>query len=209
MTEPNPSADGEYTWGPAHPQGTPDASDAAGHPNTPGASGMGGATGAPEYDFPGSMFAEGRWGPQPTPAYGYPHPTAGYGYPGPSTAFPAPVGGPGAPLLSIGDITVVNDAIITPAGTLPLRGAVWNATDMSRTEEKIPTYAVVLAIVFALLCLVGLFFLLMKEKTTTGFVQITVTSGGKHHATMVPAHHPGTFQMVMGQIGYARSLSSM
>lgn len=102
----------------------------------------------------------------------------------------------GAPLVSIGDITVVQDGIITPAGTLPLRGAVWNATDMSHTEERIPPVAVVLAIVFALLCLVGLFFLLMKEKKTTGF-QVTVTSGGRHHATMVPATGPQTFPHVM------------
>lgn len=179
MTEPNPYADGEYTWGPTQPPGTP------------------------EYDFPQPTLADGQLAPVPQ-AYGYPQGTPPYGS--------APYGGPqpgGPPLVSIGDITVVGDSIVTPSGTLPLRGAVWNATDMSRTEEKIPTHAVVLAIVFALLCLVGLLFLLMKEKKTTGFIQVTVTSGGKHHATMVPAHNPMAFQMVMGQIGYARSLSAM
>ncbi|MET7712552.1 hypothetical protein [Streptomyces sp. NPDC005407] len=171
-------------------------------------------------------YADGeyKWGPtQPpgTPGYGYPNPAPGYGYPGQGQDYsqtmpagvPVPMGAPapmgGAPLVSIGDITVMGDSIVTPAGTLALRGAVWNATDMSRTEEKIPTHAIVLAIVFFIFCLLGLLFLLMKEKTTTGFIQVTVTSGGKHHSTMIPAQGPHTFQTVMGQINYARSLSSM
>ncbi|MBC9717178.1 hypothetical protein H9Y04_32080 [Streptomyces sp. TRM66268-LWL] len=148
-----------------------------------------------------------KWGPAqqqpPTPGYGYPAPGSG-GAPTPGPIQPA---GGGAPLMSIGDITVTGDSIITPAGTLPLRGAVWTATDMSRTEEKIPTHAIVLAVVFFVFCLLGLLFLLMKEKTTTGFVQVTVTSGGRHHSTMIPAAGPETFPWVMGQINYARSLS--
>ncbi|HET6353124.1 hypothetical protein [Streptomyces sp.] len=171
------------------------------------------ADGEPEY----------KWGPtQPpgTPAYGYPNQAPGYGYPNQAPeysqtqpALPVPAGAPaamgGAPLVSIGDISVMGDSIVTPAGTLPLRGSVWNATDMSRTEEKIPTHAIVLAIVFFIFCLLGLLFLLMKEKKTTGFIQVTVTSGGKHHSTMIPARGPETFQQVMGQINYARSLASM
>ncbi|MGQ4511947.1 hypothetical protein [Streptomyces sp. DW26H14] len=158
----------------------------------------------------------GPWGPPPgqPPGYGYPGAgpaPLGPGYPGapegPGAQGPTALAG-GSPLVSIGDITVLNTGtIVTPSGTLPLRGAVWNAMDLSRTEEKIPTYAIVLAVVFFVFCFLGLLFLLMKEKSTTGFVQVTVTSGGKHHATMVPATGPMTFQHVMGQIGYARSIS--
>lgn len=157
------------------------------------------------------------WGPT-QPGYGYPNPAPGYGYPGqggpgydPTLAAGqlVPTSAGGTPLVSIGDITVMNDGIVTPSGTLPLRGAVWNATDMSRTEEKIPTHAIILAIIFFIFCLLGLLFLLMKEKKTTGFIQVTVTSGGKHHSTMLPATGPDSFQIVMGQISYARSLSSM
>ncbi|MFE4170974.1 hypothetical protein ACFRR7_02810 [Streptomyces sp. NPDC056909] len=195
MTEPNPYADGEYTWGP---------------PPSPGPGpGATGAPGTPEYDFPNPTLIDGGSGS--VPGYGHPgpNPEPGYGYPQSGAPYPVPTGGGGMPLVSIGDITVLNDSIITPSGTLPLRGAVWNATDMSRTEEKIPAYAIVLAIVFFLFCLVGLLFLLMKEKTTTGFIQASVTSGGKHHSTMIPATHPGAFQAVMGQVNYARSLSNM
>ncbi|MFE5510164.1 hypothetical protein ACFQ9J_06020 [Streptomyces sp. NPDC056529] len=195
MSEPNPYADGEYKWGPGQPPGQ------GGAPGTPGYGYPQGAT--PPYGHPQGA----------TPPYGYPQapayqPTLADGVPlapAPQQFPPAPAGA--APVLAIGDITVVGDQIITPAGAMPLKGAVWNAMDMSRTEEKIPTVAIVLAIVFALLCLVGLLFLLMKEKTTTGFIQVTVTSGGRHHATMIPATGPDTLHWVMGQVNFARSLS--
>ncbi|MFE7774146.1 hypothetical protein ACFU5O_09630 [Streptomyces sp. NPDC057445] len=155
-----------------------------------------------------------QWGPTQPPGHdqgfanGYGH-GAGYGAGFPQGSL-VPAAGPygaGVPLLVLGDITVLQDSIVTPNGTLPLKGAVWNALDMSRTEERIPTHAVVLAIVFSLLCLVGLLFLLMKEKRTTGFIQVTVTSAGRHHTTMIPATGPGTVHWVMGQLNYARSLS--
>ncbi|MCX4512788.1 MULTISPECIES: hypothetical protein [Streptomyces] len=142
-----------------------------------------------------------QWGPTQPP--GAPD---GYGYP---QAPLAPMGGsPGAPLLALGDITVLQNSVITPNGTMPLKGAVWNCTDMSRTEEKIPTVGIVLAVVFAVFCLLGLLFLLMKERRTTGFIQISVTSAGRHHSTMIPATGPDTIHWVVGQIGYARSLSA-
>ncbi|MET9515955.1 hypothetical protein [Streptomyces sp. NPDC002994] len=139
-----------------------------------------------------------QWGP--VPGYGYPQQPMPYVGP--------PAGFAPAPLLSIGDITVMTDCIVTPSGTMPLKGAVWTVTDMSRTEERMPTAAVVLAIVFFVFCLLGLLFLLMKEKVTTGYIQVTVTSGGRHHSTVVPALGPHTFHMVMGQVNYARSLSA-
>ncbi|MER8234122.1 hypothetical protein ACIRQY_05240 [Streptomyces sp. NPDC101490] len=151
-----------------------------------------------------------EWGPGQqagTPGQGHPQTPPYPPHPHGGVPVPAPYPMGGAPLLSLGDITVVGDQIITPAGPMPLKGAVWNAMDMSRTEEKMPTVAVVLAVVFFVFCLLGLLFLLMKEKHTTGFVQITVTSGGRHHSTMIPARGPDTFPWVMGQLNYARSLS--
>ncbi|MEW1614475.1 MULTISPECIES: hypothetical protein [unclassified Streptomyces] len=200
MSEPNPYAGDAYKWGPPQQPG---------HPPTM-ADGQG-------YGYPA---------PGATPAYGYPQPLPesatqpgpGYGYPNPAQPtmpgpyLPATQGVPGqgggVPVLSIGDITVMSDAVVTPSGTMPLKGAVWTATDMSRTEEKIPAHAIVLAIVFALFCLIGLLFLLMKEKRTVGFVQVTVTSGGRHHGTMIPAMGPHTFLAVMGQVNQARSMSA-
>ncbi|MEV0142465.1 hypothetical protein [Streptomyces globisporus] len=193
MSEPNPYADDAYKWGPPQQPGhQPTVADgqAYGYPN-PG--------GAPAYGYPQPLPESAT---QPGPGYGYPQ----HGQPTmPGQYLPVPQGG--VPVLSIGDITVMNDAIVTPSGSMPLKGAVWTATDMSRTEEKIPAHAVVLAIIFALFCLIGLLFLLMKEKRTTGFVQVTVTSGGRHHSTMIPAMGPHTFPAIMGQLNQARSMS--
>ncbi|EGE42284.1 hypothetical protein ACIQUZ_04430 [Streptomyces griseus] len=199
MSEPNPYADDAYKWGPPQQPGhQPTVADGQGYGfPAPGA--------PPAYGYPQPLPESAA---QPGPGYGYPQhaqPTM------PGQFFPVPQGAPGqggVPMLTIGDITVMSDAIVTPSGVMPLKGAVWTATDMSRTEEKIPTHAVVLAIVFALFCLIGLLFLLMKEKRTTGFVQVTVTSGGRHHSTMIPAMGPHTFPAVMGQLNQARSLSA-
>ncbi|MYQ77959.1 MULTISPECIES: hypothetical protein [unclassified Streptomyces] len=195
MSDPNPYADDSSKWGPSQPPGTPPGPP----PGVPNGQGYGyPSAGNPVYGYPQPLSGP----PSQPPGYGYPSQQApGYGYPG-----AAPTGG-GAPVLSIGDITVMSGSIVTPSGTMPLRGAVWTATDMSRTEEKIPPVAIVLAIIFALFCLIGLLFLLMKQKRTTGFVQVTVTSAGRHHSTMIPAYAPETFPMVMSQVNTARSMS--
>ncbi|MGW7401336.1 hypothetical protein ACWGH7_33275 [Streptomyces cyaneofuscatus] len=208
MSEPTPSPGDAYKWGP--PQQQPGHPQHPGHPPTIAdgqAYGYPPPGGAPAYGYPQPLPESAT---QPGPGYGYPHP----GQPTmPGQYLPVPQGVPapgqgGVPVLSIGDITVMSDAIVTPSGTMPLKGAVWTATDMSRTEEKIPAHAIVLAIVFALFCLIGLLFLLMKEKRTVGFIQVTVTSGGRHHGTMIPATGPHTFTAVMGQVNQARSMSA-
>jgi hypothetical protein len=165
----------------------------------------------------GSTPETGGFGPsEPTPppggdGYGYPGAAAqgGYGYPyGAAPAQPyGQDGGYGQPLVSIGDITVTADGIITPAGKVPLSGATWTVTDMSRTEEKIPSHAIVLAVVFFVFCFLGLLFLLMKEETTTGHVQVTVNSDGKFHSTMIPVREPMAVHHIMQQVNYARSVS--
>ena len=196
MSDPNPYADDSYKWGPDPGQ--------QGNPPTV-ADGQGGG-GAPAYGYPQPLPESAA---QPGPAYGYPQGAAAQPTM-PGAGFPQQPGmqpGAGMPVLTFGDIAVMNDQIVTPAGPMPLKGAVWTATDLSRTEEKIPTVAIVLAIVFALFCLIGLLFLLMKEKRTTGFVQVTVTSGGRHHSTMIPAVSQDTFPMVMAQLNTARAMS--
>ncbi|WP_326699432.1 hypothetical protein OG909_20365 [Streptomyces sp. NBC_01754] len=198
MSDSSPYGDDAYKWGPSQPSGTP--------PTLPDGQAYSYPGSAPGYGYPQPLPESAA---QPGPGYGYPGPGGqptqpGFGYPAPYV----PPGSGGVPMLSLGDITVMNDSVVTPSGTLPLKGAVWTATDMSRTEEKIPTVGIVLAIVFAWFCLIGLLFLLMKERITTGFIHVSVTNGGRHHSTMIPATGPDTFQMVMAQIGTARSMSA-
>ncbi|MFJ6748317.1 MULTISPECIES: hypothetical protein [unclassified Streptomyces] len=191
----------------AKPQGEQPAAPGYGYP-------QGGAPGDPGYGYPQAAPPPQ---PQQQPGYGYPgatppptapQPGPAAGFPGQPAGYPPqqPQGGAGM-ALSLGDIAVTGDTIMTPAGPMPLKGAVWTATDMSRTEEKIPAHAIVLAIVFFLFCLLGLLFLMMKERTTTGFVQVTVNSGGRHHSTMIPVQSPEQVMYVLNQVNYARSLS--
>jgi hypothetical protein len=112
------------------------------------------------------------------------------------------------PLSTIGDITITQSWVVTPAGTFPLRGSVWTLTDMSRTEEYMPTSAIVLAIVFFVVCFLGLLFLLMKSYRTVGFVQVTVNGGGRFHSTMIPVHSPQHVQAVMQHVNWARAMAA-
>ncbi|MFG2826299.1 hypothetical protein ACGFWI_02270 [Streptomyces sp. NPDC048434] len=207
-----PSGPGQNPY--AKPDGGQPADTGYGYP-------QGGRPGEPGYGYP-------QAGPPPQPGYGYPNdvppPPPAPGFPPGAPPQPAPGGfqsgpgfqggpgfqagaQPGGMALSLGDIAVTGDTIMTPAGPMPLKGAVWTATDMSRTEEKMPAHAVVLAIVFFLFCLLGLLFLLMKERVTTGFVQVTVNSGGRHHSTMIPVQSREQVMFVLNQVNYARSLS--
>ncbi|MFG2139034.1 hypothetical protein [Streptomyces sp. NPDC048650] len=187
-----------YTKPPGdEPAGNPYAAPGSGGPVDAGYGyPQGGRPGEPGYGYPQA--------PQSPPGYGYPNaapqpPVPGLG--------PTQAAHPGGMALSLGDIVVSGDTIMTPAGPMPLKGAMWTATDMSRTEEKIPAHAIVLAIVFFCFCLLGLLFLLMKERTTTGFVQVTVNSGGRYHATMVPVQSPEQVMFVLNQVNHARALS--
>lgn len=112
------------------------------NPYTSDPAGQGGQPGTPATPGQGDY----KWGPGEA-SYGYPQPypapappsyqptIGGAGIPAPAYNAAAPVGAAG---LSLGDITIAGDQIITPSGNMPLRGAMWNATDFSRTEEKIP-----------------------------------------------------------------------
>ncbi|TCO43462.1 hypothetical protein EV646_11238 [Kribbella antiqua] len=147
--------------------------------------------------------------PQPQPQYSPP--------PGP---YQPPVGGPHQPpqslplqalpagpvLVTVGDISVEQHRIVTPAGVMPTQGTNWSAMDMSRTEEKIPGWAIVMAIIFALACLLGLLFLLCKERKTTGFVQVTVQNGNRTHNTHVGVTSPRDVADTLARVNFARTL---
>ena len=92
-------------------------------------------------------------------------------------------------LVSIGDISVTATQVFTPSGTRPLAELQWTVTDMSLTNEGIPTWAIVCAIIFLVFCLLGLLFLLVKETSTKGSVQVTVHGPGFVHTTQMGASH--------------------
>ncbi len=122
--------------------------------------------------------------------------------PGPPGATPEPILG------TIGDIAYTATSIHLPTGPRPVRGSVWTVSDMSHTEEKISTVGIVLAIIFVWFCLIGLLFLLLKDKRTVGFIQVTVQGDGFHHATMLPARGPDSLMHVQHMVNHARSVAA-
>jgi len=111
-------------------------------------------------------------------------------------------------ILTIGDIGVTRRWVVTPNGTAPLRGSQWIANDQSVTSTRIPPWAIILAIVFALACLLGLLFLLVKEQVTSGYVQVTVRSGDLLHSTQIPISQPSQVQNVRQLVAEAQSMAA-
>lgn len=111
-------------------------------------------------------------------------------------------------VLTIGDIGVTGSVIVTPNGNAPLRGSQWIVTDQSVTQQKIPTWAIVCAIIFALFCLLGLFFLLAKEEVTTGYANVQVHSGDLLHSVQIPVSSPQQVMNLRALVAQAQTLAA-
>ncbi len=135
----------------------------------------------------------------PMPISGPGLPPGGYGMPMPYEHEPV--------IMTIGDIAVTRTQVIVPTGRYPLRGTNWTVQDSTQVTESIPAYAVVLAILFFIFCLLGLLFLLIKEKRYSGFVSVTVTGPNLFHAAQFPPG-PQTAAMVTHQVNQARALAA-
>ncbi len=111
-------------------------------------------------------------------------------------------------LVTMGDIAVTQSYVITPSGTRPIGEVSWTFTDMSRTTQSIPVWAIVCAVIFFFACLLGLLLLLVKETRTEGCVQVTVQGQGFVHTAQIPVTSPEQVADVNARVGYARSLSA-
>lgn len=109
---------------------------------------------------------------------------------------------------SLGDISFTPLTINVPGRSLPMAGSIWTLRDQSRVETRIPPWAIVLAIVFAFACLLGLLFLLVKETTTVGYVEVEVRTPGDYHVCQVPVSSPEDIMAVRRMVDYARTLSA-
>lgn len=138
-----------------------------------------------------------------------PGPQGGGAWGEPVDAAQAAAQGPAAPVMvTIGDIVCTNTTVITPSGQAPIGGVVWSYTDMSRTNRTIPTWAIVCAVIFFFFCLLGLLFLLVKEDSTEGAVQIVVQGPGFLHQVQLPVSSVLQVQDYAARVNYARSLSA-
>jgi len=124
------------------------------------------------------------------------------------TSVPPVPGQPEQFVFTIGDIGVSPSWVVTPNGTAPLGGSQWIVQDRTFTQRSIPAYAIVLAVIFAFACLLGLLFLLIKEDRTTGYVEVSVRNGNLFHVTQIPAQSPAAVLYVRQLVNQAQSMAA-
>lgn len=110
--------------------------------------------------------------------------------------------------LVIGDIAISGDKVLTPNGNGRLADAQWIFTDATRIERSISPVGVILAIVFALFCLIGLLFLLMKDERMVGYVEVSVHSGSLFHKVQIPARSYKDIERIHGLVSQAQMMSA-
>ena len=137
-------------------------------------------------------------------------PSDPWSVPTPSLPVPADPMGPGPVIVQIGDMGVTSTVVHTPAGDIPLAGSTWTVNDYWHSEQKIPTWAIVAAIVgFCVLTVFSLLFLLVKETIPRGTVQVTVTNGTRQYVARIPVTNQSHVTYVHQQVNYVRSLAAL
>ncbi|GAA5182836.1 hypothetical protein GCM10023322_20640 [Rugosimonospora acidiphila] len=161
----------------------------------------------PQTTVPQTTVPQTTVPPTPVSGPGYP-PTVTYPYPGLAPAQPA-YGANEPTVMQIGEIQITATTVRTPAGVFPLRGSQWTVTDQWMTEQKIPTWAIVLAIVlFFCVTVFSLLFLLARETRHHAVVQVHVVNGPYQYVARIPASDQGQVQYVYQQVNYVRSLAA-
>ena len=131
--------------------------------------------------------------------------------PGPRPHPPVgPPPGPGRCSVQLGEVTVSSTTIHTPSGEIPLRGSQWAVSDQWHSQQRIPAWAVVCAVLgFFLLCFLSLLFLLAKETRYTGTVQVIITNGPRQYVVRIPVTDQRVVAHIHAQVNYARSLAAL
>lgn len=105
----------------------------------------------------------------------------------------------------LGDISVSDTRVQTPVGVFPLRETVWTVSNLSYVSEAIPTWAIVMTILTVLLCLIGLLFLLVKERRVRGAVQVSVQGPGLSYSAYLPVYNELAVFQVNHSVDWIRS----
>ncbi|GAA5092023.1 hypothetical protein [Nocardia iowensis] len=116
---------------------------------------------------------------------------------------------PGPILVTVGDIGCTATQVITPSGRYPLAGTNWIVTHQTSVSERIPSYAIVLAVLLMIFCLLGLLFLAVREETVQGFVQVGVhwpDRPGYYYATQVKITNRTQIVDTEQRVNYIRGL---
>lgn len=124
-----------------------------------------------------------------------------------TAAYPLP-GQPEQVVLTIGDIGVSPTWVVTPNGTAPLRDSQWTVQDRTFTQQVTPTWAIVMAVLGIVFCLLGLLFLIVKEDKITGYVEVTVRSNNVFHVVQLPAGSPHAIAHARQLVYQAQSMAA-
>ncbi|MFC6022503.1 hypothetical protein ACFP2T_40905 [Plantactinospora solaniradicis] len=144
---------------------------------------------------------------QPYPVSAQPYPGGGQPVGGPPWQ---PATGPEPVIAQIGEIAVTSSTVRTPSGDIPLAGTQWHVADYWQSEQKTPTWAIVVAVVgFCVLTVFSLLFLLIKETVHRGTVQVTVTNGPRQYVARIPVASEPQVQQIHQQVNYVRSLAAI
>lgn len=127
------------------------------------------------------------------------------------TAGMQPSGAPVDPtLFALGDIGVGRVWVATPSGSAPMNGSTFYLQEAVYTEEKMPQWALIAAIVgFVFICVFSLFFLMVKEKTVTGYVDVTVINGEFRHLSRIPITTPFQLDQIRRQVADAQQMAAV
>ena len=124
-----------------------------------------------------------------------------------TAAHPIP-GQPEQVVLTIGDIGVSPNWVVTPNGTAPLRDSQWTVQDRTFMQQATPTWAIVMAILGIVFCFLGLLFLIVKENQTSGFTEVTVRSHNVFHIVQLPANSPHAVAQARQWVYQAQSMAA-
>jgi hypothetical protein len=110
--------------------------------------------------------------------------------------------------VQLGDIAVTDTHVHTPVGSCALRGTTWTVSNQTFVTQGIPAWAIVLAIVFFIFCLLGLLFLLVKERRVNGAVQVSMAGPGFSYSTYIPVYNEMAVFQVSRQVDWIRYQAS-
>jgi hypothetical protein len=146
------------------------------------------------------------WGPSPDDPWTVPSPSPTT----PESPATPPPAVPGPVVVQIAEIAVTSTTVHTPAGDIPLAGSQWQVNDYWHSQQRIPRWAIVLAIVgFCVLTVLSLLFLLIKETVTQGTVQVTVTNGTRQYVARIPVTDQAAVTTINQQVNYVRTLAAL
>ena len=137
-------------------------------------------------------------------------PSDPWSVPAPAQPVPPDPMTPGPVIVQIGDMAVTSTVVHTPAGDIALAGSTWTVSDYWHSEQKIPPWAIVAAIVgFCVLTVFSLLFLLVKVTVPRGTVQVTVTNTTRQYVARIPVTDQSQVTYVHQQVNYVRSLAAL